>query len=613
MNIFSGIYYRQRDNADPEFFKKLKFGPGRLNKAWQQYTIANVAFGAPGDITQILFIDEATGLVIAGNCIIHEDGNAIHGIAALKNILQLYKTKGDKCINDLVGEFSFIIYNAKDLVLFCARDHMGFRPFFYYIDEHYFIFSNDISVLSSFSFSKELDHEWLISYFEALPNTERNLFKNIKAILPASYACVDRNNASFERYWAIEELTSVRTGSYQDALDGFRYHISNAVSSRLAATTKPAIELSGGIDSITVAILAANNLKDSGKALSAFTNALPERGKNRFKNFTDEWDTAGFIAKQYGIKRHFKIIESRANPLEVADQVNDMIGYPAYGAALLQSNLFHKASCEETDVLLTGFGGNELVSEYAVRSYMNDLLKRNELIKLGKYLYKHNNSLLRSAAITTKEYLSFIAKMDKKFWENKTSSDWGMLLFKKNILNDVDIKSKFFSNVYPPNIGLREKNIYRINSGKTSIRINACYLVNAHLGINYTHPLLHKPLMEFYFTLPDEYKAANKLGRGIFRDAMQHIVPKEIINQPKATNSATIPYVKVEVEEHYNELMGACLSIADNAFVFDYVDKAKLALKTDVPDTYVYRFLKFTVMLHSFLEKHKNQVFNELC
>ena len=47
-------------------------------------------------------------------------------------ILKAYRKWGQDCPNHLLGAFAFTIWDKKEQSLFCARDQMGFKPFYYY-------------------------------------------------------------------------------------------------------------------------------------------------------------------------------------------------------------------------------------------------------------------------------------------------------------------------------------------------------------------------------------------------------------------------------------------------------------------------------------------------
>jgi len=46
-------------------------------------------------------------------------------------ILHAYAAWGDACVEHLLGDFAFAIWDAKRKRLFCARDQFGVKPFFY--------------------------------------------------------------------------------------------------------------------------------------------------------------------------------------------------------------------------------------------------------------------------------------------------------------------------------------------------------------------------------------------------------------------------------------------------------------------------------------------------
>ncbi len=62
-------------------------------------------------------------------------------------ILKAYEKWGEKCPEKLLGDFAFAIWDENEEKLFCARDHMGVKPFYYYLDDEMFVFGTEIKSL----------------------------------------------------------------------------------------------------------------------------------------------------------------------------------------------------------------------------------------------------------------------------------------------------------------------------------------------------------------------------------------------------------------------------------------------------------------------------------
>ena len=55
-------------------------------------------------------------------------------------VLEAYIKWGENFLKKIKGMFSFAIYDLKNKKIFCARDHFGQKPFFYYYKENNFVF-----------------------------------------------------------------------------------------------------------------------------------------------------------------------------------------------------------------------------------------------------------------------------------------------------------------------------------------------------------------------------------------------------------------------------------------------------------------------------------------
>src|SRR3989344_7677770 len=62
-------------------------------------------------------------------------------------ILAGYRKWGKGVARRLNGMFAFAIWDKRDNSLFCARDHAGMKPFYYYWDGTKFIFASEVSAI----------------------------------------------------------------------------------------------------------------------------------------------------------------------------------------------------------------------------------------------------------------------------------------------------------------------------------------------------------------------------------------------------------------------------------------------------------------------------------
>ena len=87
--------------------------------------------------------------------------------------------------------------------LFCARDHFGIKPFYYYDDPAHFLFASEIKgFLDHPDFKKELNTEVLDIYLKMnYVAGEKTFFKNVKQLLPGHYLIYKDQKIQIKRYY----------------------------------------------------------------------------------------------------------------------------------------------------------------------------------------------------------------------------------------------------------------------------------------------------------------------------------------------------------------------------------------------------------------------------
>src|SRR5713226_454841 len=67
-----------------------------------------------------------------------------------ETIIHLYEEYGRRCVEHLRGMFAFAIWDRRKRVLFCARDRLGIKPFYYCWDRSTFLFGSEIKAIHAY-------------------------------------------------------------------------------------------------------------------------------------------------------------------------------------------------------------------------------------------------------------------------------------------------------------------------------------------------------------------------------------------------------------------------------------------------------------------------------
>lgn len=176
-------------------------------------------------------------------------------------LLAAYVQWGPKCLRRLVGMFAFAVWEPASRSLFLARDRMGKKPLFYTrLQDGTLVFASEIkSILCYPDIPRNLNvlaMDRLLDYgFNLAPDT---FLLGMRQVMPASFLLAAAGAPREETYWEIPLGEPDRSLSEDDAAEGLRHHLVEAVRDRLVADVPVASYLSGGIDSSSVTGLYAH-------------------------------------------------------------------------------------------------------------------------------------------------------------------------------------------------------------------------------------------------------------------------------------------------------------------------------------------------------------------
>ncbi len=194
-------------------------------------------------------------------------------------ILHAYATWGEDCLQRLRGDFVFAIWDAHQRTLFCARDHLGIKPFYFVEHKDFFLFSNTLDCVRmhpevSGDLNEAAIADFLLFGLNCDPAT--TTFRAIRRLPPAHFLRVSVDGLRIARYWSMPVDGRIRYRRADEYTENFQTLLREAVSDRLRSR-RVGIMLSGGLDSSSLAATARELSPERG-----------ERGKLRAYTVTYE-------------------------------------------------------------------------------------------------------------------------------------------------------------------------------------------------------------------------------------------------------------------------------------------------------------------------------------
>lgn len=313
------------------------------------------------------------------------------GLARLSDsalLLAAWERWEEACLERLVGDFAFAVWDAERRRLLLARDFAGSRPLHFHANPDLFAFASmpaGLHALPAIPRAPDLDFAArALQRGDAPPSG--SWFAGIERVRPG-HLLVASSGEAIQRRWWHPPAATVRLRRPQDYADALRSHLDEAVRARVRGESRVAAHLSGGLDSSAVATSAAHLLADHGQ-VTAFT-ALPRPGycESRSPPLLDEGPFAAATAALWPNVEHVILPAAGPLPLDRLDDLGDMFGQPLPNLCNLPwaTAIADAARQRRLNVLLTGQYGNFAFS-YDGMFLLADLLRRGRLVSLVRHL-----------------------------------------------------------------------------------------------------------------------------------------------------------------------------------------------------------------------------------
>lgn len=173
-------------------------------------------------------------------------------------IVHLFEEKGERCLEELNGQFAISIWDERKQRLFLARDRMGIRPLFYTTHSGRFYFASEVKAIfaADDAIPRAIDPEVLAEIFTLwMPADRDSVFHGVRQLAAGHYAWVESGSGMRESaYWDIpfcpvQQNREKTEGAFAEELQEL---LVDAVRLQLRADVPVGAYLSGGLDSSAI-------------------------------------------------------------------------------------------------------------------------------------------------------------------------------------------------------------------------------------------------------------------------------------------------------------------------------------------------------------------------
>lgn len=348
------ISYRGPDGEGFYLYKNLALGHRRLS-------IIDLSTG-----NQPMFSNDGSlALVFNGEIYnylelrdeLKKDGYQFSTSSDSEVIITAYQKWGIDCQSKFNGMWAFALWDDNKSQLFLSRDRIGEKPLHYSVYDNTVIFGSEIKSLFEYGIPKIPNLELLeiylsLSYIPA-PFT---FYKNIHKLKAGHCLVIQGNDVKEHQYWDLPEIDENNmVTDKSNVFENFENLFSDSVRLRMRSDVPYGAFLSGGLDSSSIVSLMS---KISSYPIETFTIGFKEK-------YFDERYLASLVADKFHTNHHEYIVEPESfdNSLKnIAFHYDEPFG----DSSAIPTGFVSKFAASEVKMVLTGDGGDEVLSGYSI-------------------------------------------------------------------------------------------------------------------------------------------------------------------------------------------------------------------------------------------------------
>ncbi|MBZ5857484.1 asparagine synthase (glutamine-hydrolyzing) [Flavihumibacter profundi] len=452
-------------------------------------------------------------------------GHSFRTLSDTEVILAAFHEYREKCLLQFDGMFAMAIWDELEQRLFLARDRFGEKPLFFHEDpDGRFLFASEIKAIWALGVPRIMD-EGQVLLFLSTGNTgypiapEKSFYKGIFQLPASSFMYILPGKEGYSkpesiRYWDIDTRQKFG-GSLPEAIRLLQEKLNTSVQLRLRADVQTGTSLSGGVDSGSIAAL-ASRLEIAG--FQGFSATFPGFEKDESALINSLSKEIGFTSRQTSpaaenlVSDFDRLLWHQEEPIGSA-------------SVLVQYKVFELAKQHGVTVLLDGQGADEILGGYP--QYIPWFLQ--EEWRSGNWARQRRElALFRRHGLHVPWGLkNYLAALFPAAAQSQLISRQSAKIRNLPLVNKAYIEAYHpAGSLYKPMVtGLRDLLYYDTTMGKLPELLRYADRNSMAHSREVRLPFLQHELVQWIFSLPDEWRMKDGYTKWILRKSMENVLP----------------------------------------------------------------------------------------
>lgn len=494
-----------------------------------------------------------------------------------------YRKWGYDLPNHLRGMFSFAFYDMEEKTLFCARDHFGIKPFYYYYNDGTFMFASEIKAfLDHPKFEKKFNESLIAPYlsFSFTPTTE-TFFEGVKRLDAGNYLTYKDGQINIERYF---DLTfPIEEKDYDKTVEEIGKVMEDSTRHHMISDVEVGSFLSSGIDSSYLVSLARPD--------KTYTVGYDIPRYN-------EIDYAKDLTDKLKINNTSKKI-TKEEYMKVLDKIMYHMDEPASDPAVVALYFVANLASKDVKVVLSGEGADEFFGGY---NYYREEVDYSFYNKIPFFI-RHGISKFCSLFPPVRG-INFLVRRGERLEDSYIGVNkvWNDKEIKKLLKTPVTIQNKEITKpVFDKFKG--QSNIVKMQAIDINFWLMKDILQKADRmtmanSLEGRVPFIDREVFKIASSLPLNYKVTKENTKVALRDAAKKVIPNESYKKKKLGFPVPIrdwmreDDVYKEIKKAFNSKV--CKKYFDKDILIKMLDEHKEGKKDNYRKVWnVYCFIKW--------------------